>query len=209
MKKDRTTSTNPQLKSSLVARLPREIRDLIYLELWQPYGFRQHILWHNDLVYRPERNAHASVGHFCHWPCITEYQLRDALQEKLETFYRESGSPADHHNWLAMFAPHIRRQLRSPWWNHWSCGVAAANTYGPAAAEGNYTSRDPCWKKARTRHDCEASWSPYMPMILVCKIMCTRQFPSETTSLETLILPDPRNVSDLYMSRQRSYSPTW
>ncbi|KAL9110255.1 MAG: hypothetical protein Q9227_005162 [Pyrenula ochraceoflavens] len=41
-------STNPQLQSALIARLPREVLDHIYLELWRAYGLRQHIFW-NDM----------------------------------------------------------------------------------------------------------------------------------------------------------------
>ncbi|KAI2639048.1 hypothetical protein GGS26DRAFT_543706 [Hypomontagnella submonticulosa] len=67
-------SANPQTKSIFVNRLPREIRDAIYLELWRSCGLRQHILWHGK----------TEDKHFCHWPCAMEYGVQDELQQDIE-----------------------------------------------------------------------------------------------------------------------------
>jgi hypothetical protein len=41
-------SANSQSKSAFVTRLPREVRDAIYLELWRLKGLRQHIVSHRN-----------------------------------------------------------------------------------------------------------------------------------------------------------------
>ncbi|KAK2043255.1 hypothetical protein LZ31DRAFT_595780 [Colletotrichum somersetense] len=106
--------SDPQTQSNSISRLPREVRDTVYLQLWRSCGLRQHILWHGA----------ATDQHFCHWSCNTEYRVEDELQRGVEKMRAELGVPLgqeimrDRHN----NAPLYYRRLQSPWINHWICG---------------------------------------------------------------------------------------
>ncbi|KAF5522649.1 hypothetical protein CGCA056_v006333 [Colletotrichum aenigma] len=70
-----------QTQSAFISRLPREVRDAIYFQLWRSCGLRQHILWHGT----------AEDKHFCRWSCTAEYQVEDELQRDIEKMREQLG----------------------------------------------------------------------------------------------------------------------
>lgn len=132
---------NAQLGSLFFARLPREIRNAIYLELWRSCGLRQHIVYHG----RPKDR------HFCRWSCTTEYEVYDRRQDEAEELRRRLGVSLgqkiqDRRN--PEIKTHVLR-LQSPWMNHWACGERAAQTYGPDPVRNFATHGLVCWKRSR------------------------------------------------------------
>jgi hypothetical protein len=114
------SETHPQHQSSLLTRLPREILDKIYLELWRTCGLHQHILFHHTDHSDKDR-------HFCRWVCCTEYQVDDPLQADIEKLRARLNVPLGTDIQEAQ-PPEIRtycRKLMSPWMNHWACGERA------------------------------------------------------------------------------------
>ncbi|KAI6754787.1 hypothetical protein HG530_012539 [Fusarium avenaceum] len=114
-----TASIDPQSKSRFICRLPREVRDAVYLELWRSCGLRQHIIWHEDKHDR-------SRGHFCRWECTTLFTVEDNLQDDIELMRVRLGTPegrcfADESHALRLF---------SAWKNHWACGQRIGEVYG-------------------------------------------------------------------------------
>ncbi|RMJ18040.1 hypothetical protein CDV36_002301 [Fusarium kuroshium] len=111
---------NPQSNSPFV-KLPREVRDAIYLEVWRLTGLRQHIVVHwggkdnnkppeSENAKPPESNAQPSSStakspdanatppepkdakpHYCRWKCCTEFEVEDRLQEEVEQFRIKQG----------------------------------------------------------------------------------------------------------------------
>jgi hypothetical protein len=148
------TQPNSQSQSPLFHKLSRELRDLIYREVWRTHGLRQHIIWH----------GHDGAAHFCHWPCQTPFDPGDALQRDAAAAAAAAG---DHDSW-----PHERalyaRRMQSPWMSHWACGEDAARRYGrDGVLDRSMTSLGHCWK---TNPGAEAApASPYLPMLLTCK----------------------------------------
>ena len=68
--------------SPFFARLPREIRDAIYLALWRSEGEAQHIFWLEDTA-KPENSK------FCFWPCKTKFNVENEAQGELEKIWRD------------------------------------------------------------------------------------------------------------------------
>lgn len=167
-------STNTQTDSAFINRLPREIREAIYVELWRSHGLRQHILYHSDPQANPWELVAPDVKnyHFCHWPCATEFEVRDRLQEALEELRSQIGVPLGQDIITHRFevkTSYVKR-LQSPWMNHWPCGELAHHKYGIKALEG-FATGDQCWKKT-DKADGGTCWSsPYIPMLLSCKLM--------------------------------------
>ena len=151
-------SVNPQSESAFITRLPLEIRNAIYLELWRSCGLRQHIVWHGEGADR----------HFCRWPCTTEYHVHDGLQEEIEQFRRRLGVPLGESMNNSEASVYTRR-LQSPWMNHWACGERAEEAHGIEAIRGFTTSGIGCWKKNGVGHP--PARSPYLPMLLSCKLL--------------------------------------
>ncbi|KAK2052205.1 hypothetical protein LY76DRAFT_671853 [Colletotrichum caudatum] len=75
--------SDPRTLSAFISRLPREVRETVYLQLWRSRGLRQHILWHGA----------ATDQHFCRWSCNTEYRVKDELQRDIEKMRAELGDP--------------------------------------------------------------------------------------------------------------------
>ncbi|GJN67489.1 hypothetical protein PLICBS_001515 [Purpureocillium lilacinum] len=98
---------DPQLQSSFITKLPPEIRQLVYLELWRSYGLRQHFLHHRG-------ETDEAPAHFCHWPCTTPYEVQDALQEEIEDARSRSGIPLGRE----FENTQLCHDLLSPWINH-------------------------------------------------------------------------------------------
>lgn len=152
--------TNLQLQSSLLTKLPREILDDIYLRLWESHGLKQHIFWHGM---RPNK-------HFCHWTCTSKFDVHDRLQRDIEELRVAHGVQLGDEIRNAESVPYSQR-LQSAWLNHWKCGEHAAAEHGNAALSGTRTSSTKCWLLTETSRQRSSVWSPYMPMLLTCKIM--------------------------------------
>lgn len=151
-----------QLQSAFITGLPREIRDLIYLELWRSCGLRQHIFWHNNIADRCK-------SHFCRWPCTTEYQVEDELQQDIEAIRHQRG--VDFGQILKDTT--CCRRLQSIWLSHWPCSEQAEKIHGvhaisPLRPLGTASF---CWKEDRVEGQDTRSKDPYMPMLLSCKAM--------------------------------------
>lgn len=149
-------TTRPQPQFPFLA-LPREIRDLVYLELWRACGLRQHILWHHD-----EPNPH-----LCRWPCRTEFRVDDPVQAEIDVIREQLGFVPGRSLDLDLYA----RRLRSPWLNHVLCGEDAEGVHGLEAGVGRSTGLQSCWKRGRGEEYAPAPRSPYIPMLLSCKTM--------------------------------------
>ncbi|KAF4984198.1 hypothetical protein FDECE_17138 [Fusarium decemcellulare] len=134
--------TNPQSNSRFITRLPREVRDAIYLEVWRSYGLRQHIVSHWEW-----EGSEPIGAHFCRWPCTTEYEVEDKLQEEIDLYRIENNIPAGEG------IPHVtfQERLMTPWLNHWRCSEAIEEDYGEEATFMDCTSGVPCWKKYHNR----------------------------------------------------------
>jgi hypothetical protein len=159
---------HPQHQSSLLTRLPREILDKIYLELWRTYGLRQHMLFHRgDTLYTGQ--------HFCRWECGTEYRVDDPVQANVEKLRAQLGVPLGKDIW-GPEPPEIHtycRQLQTPWMDHWLCGERATQEHGIESIS-EYTTATVCWKTWRDNRPYNLhvpSWSPYLPMLLTCKLV--------------------------------------
>ncbi|OBT80394.1 hypothetical protein VF21_00891 [Pseudogymnoascus sp. 05NY08] len=192
-------STNPQTQSAFLTLLPPEIRDAIYLSLWRSHGLRQHIIWHgNDEDGR----------HFCHWPCTTDFSVDDSLQRDIEELRIRLGVYLGHN--MGGFASRrdpevsvLTRRLQSPWINHWACGERAAEVYGIDANWGFKTAGMDCWKTHTWRNhswdrykEHVPSWSPYLPMLLSCKLLYV-----SSSAPPSLLDPTSSYVRDLLTSR--------
>jgi hypothetical protein len=155
---------HPQQQSNLLTRLPREILDRIYLELWRSCGLRQHVLFHGD-------NDH----HFCRWECSTEYRTDDPLQADVDKLRARLDVPLgiDIHGLQPPEIGMYCRRLMSPWMDHWPCGERAVQEHGIEAISG-YTTSDRCWltwKDNRPDQLHVPGWSPYLPMLLTCRLL--------------------------------------
>ncbi|VUC27031.1 unnamed protein product [Clonostachys rosea] len=132
---------NPQSRSAFVTRLPREVRDAIYLELWRSIGLRQHIVSHRD----QENGGPEPPGwHFCRWRCITDFEVEDRLQQEIELLRIEQAQDTEPSG-LVYSIPYQKR-LASPWHNHWACGEEIEKVYGEEIVMSPSTSGFKCWK---------------------------------------------------------------
>ncbi|KAK3316803.1 hypothetical protein B0H66DRAFT_305904 [Apodospora peruviana] len=173
-----TANQQTQSQSAFVAILPREVRDLIYLELWRSSGLRQHIVFHYE----------SNGSHFCRWSCTTEYDVRDKLQADIEAeipFCRHLGG-----NFRS--ARESGHRLLSPWMNHWACGEDAAEACGIQAVNGMTTSAvSTCWKPPSGSESAgPVLTSSYLSMLLSCKLIfssaeCLKSIYESTTFVFT------------------------
>lgn len=183
-------AASPQTESAFVSRLPREIRDAIYLELWRSNGLRQHIICYNPLN-KPELGG----TQFCTWPCSTAFQVHDKLQENIETLRQELGVPLGEIMWrnfsdmadTRTIGP--SRALKSPWLNHWPCGENAYEKYGKYATFGMAV----CdfVRKTNKENGVERGLvvsGTYLPLLLSCKTIsaeCLQSIYESTTFVFT------------------------
>lgn len=161
-----------QSQSSFVARLPSEVREAIYLELWRCVGLRQHIVPHA----RYRHDGKLNEVHLTRWPCTTEFYVGNRLQEEVDAL------PIAMFNSVGKLANNIpyRRRHLSSWMNHWSCEErlfeCVVERWDPEHCEKveEYNEHE-CWcnlkkQMAAKRKDSSALGS-YMAMLLTCKLM--------------------------------------
>ncbi|KAJ4313411.1 hypothetical protein N0V84_009440 [Fusarium piperis] len=117
---------NPQPNCPLV-KLPREVRDAIYLEVWRIVGLRQHIVAHWGT---PDSEVDAKP-HYCRWKCCTEFEVEDRLQELVENARIERGIA--YGGWFTCTPDtgleDYQGLLSSPWDNHWKCYTEIAKDH--------------------------------------------------------------------------------
>ncbi|KAH8693474.1 hypothetical protein GQ44DRAFT_765179 [Phaeosphaeriaceae sp. PMI808] len=184
------SKTHPQQQSSLLTRLPREILDKIYLEVWRAYGLRQHILFHG-------KGPLGKDKHFCRWKCCTEFRVNDPLQADVEQL-RAKLNVLLGSDIQGTQPPEIGvycRRLMSPWMDHWLCGERAMQEHGMEAIS-SYTTSDKCWRTWRdNRPDASHTpdWSPYLPMLLTCKLVSAQCLKSIYESI-TFIFTDLSSI---------------
>ncbi|KAH7233030.1 hypothetical protein BKA59DRAFT_487593 [Fusarium tricinctum] len=174
-------SLDPQPGSRFISRLPREVRDAVYFELWRSCGLRQHIIWHQD---KHDRDR----SHFCRWECTTPFTVEDKLQDDIELIRVRLGTPegecfADKTHALRLF---------SAWKNHWACGQRIGEVYGDDMDPGVSlsSSRGPCWSNRNIDVDTGVPIveSPYLSMLLSCKAIsseCLKSIYESTTFVFT------------------------
>lgn len=158
------TSLDPQSESRFICRLPREVRDAVYLKLWRSCGLRQHIIWHED---KHDRTS----AHFCRWECTTPFTVEDKLQDDIDLIRARLGTPegecfADKTYALRLF---------SAWKNHWACGQRIGEVYGDDMDPGVSlsSSRSLCWSSRNMNVNAGVPIvkSPYLGILLSCKAM--------------------------------------
>jgi hypothetical protein len=166
------SAVHPQHQSGLLTRLPREILDQIYLEIWRTCGLRQHILFHGN------EGPRGKDKHFCRWECSTKYRVDDPLQADVDKLRVRLGVPLGmdmkgtsgiQPSEVGMYC----RRLMSPWMDHWPCGERATQEHSIEAISG-YTTSDRCWRTLRDNRPKDLhvpNWSPYLPMLLTCKLV--------------------------------------
>ncbi|RSL54107.1 hypothetical protein CEP54_010055 [Fusarium duplospermum] len=159
---------NPQSNSPLV-KLPREVRDAIYLEVWRLTGLRQHIVAHWGPPPKKPKPVDSTViipdtgeppepidakPHYCRWKCCTDFEVEDGLQEEVDQLRIKEG--LEFGDWFGDKPVSTRLDyqglLSSPWDNHWKCWVKIVEGYGREYDEGSSgghsvsTSGCRCWK---------------------------------------------------------------
>ncbi|KAI1078552.1 hypothetical protein F5B20DRAFT_205762 [Whalleya microplaca] len=176
----RRRAPHGQLQSPLFNRLPPELRDAIYLELWRSAGLSQHIIYHEDFHRNIEPDYYSENGHFCHWPCTTEFDVMDDRQEALQVIRDKIPTPQtetlifDDQTW--------NPRLQSRWYNHWRCEETMLEAYKQAGEEEHKLPafNGPCRAPSKP--------SPYLPMLLSCKRLyweCARSIYENTTFVFT------------------------
>lgn len=155
---------NPQSNSPLL-KLPREVRDAIYLEVWRSNGLRQHIVAHWGAS-----DSQDSKPHYCRWKCCTEFEVQDRLQEMIENVRIQQGRPLGVEIGCSPVSVRHDYQglLSSPWDNHWKCWIEIVEGYGreynpaslgPDKGHSVSTSGCRCWKDiAKDPEESKASW---------------------------------------------------
>ncbi|KAI1395432.1 hypothetical protein F4819DRAFT_492482 [Hypoxylon fuscum] len=119
----------PQLdqhQSSFLNKLPLEVRRLIYLELWRASGLSQHIIYHKN-------HSDEEKSHFCHWPCISEFDVEDERQNALQALRDQDPTPQTEES--EMVCPEWYPYLSSRWYDHWKCEENMLKAYEAAGVE--------------------------------------------------------------------------
>ena len=111
-------SAIPQLNSGFFARLPLDVRLLIYEQVWADAGTDQHIVQVRigSAPVRPRPSRHASAyRELTHFTCVCS-----AAGESSRKKMGSGGSTEAH--WAA------KNQFMQPWCPHWGCDSVPVNT---------------------------------------------------------------------------------
>ncbi|KAH8681909.1 hypothetical protein BX600DRAFT_447481 [Xylariales sp. PMI_506] len=98
-----------QPQSWLLERLPLELREQIYMDIWRDAGLTQHIFIHPK-------------GGYTHSTCVTDHHAPDSRQVEIDRFW-SSRAPSGGFLKDALW----NRRLGSTWCNHWSCEELAVS----------------------------------------------------------------------------------
>ncbi|KAH8203010.1 hypothetical protein TruAng_002844 [Truncatella angustata] len=96
-----------QLQSPFFFKLPREVRDMIYLDCWEVFGSRQHVFEHE--------------GSTSYFPCLLEPGEQDSRNEDFEKLWR---SQQAHQPKSMVHDAEWARRMSSAWQDHWRCEEA-------------------------------------------------------------------------------------
>lgn len=96
-----------QLQSTFFRSLPREIRDMIYVQFWEVSGSHQHVFEHQG-----------SVSHF---PCIMEGDQEDTRNKEFEDIWHRQQS---HCPKSVVRDAKWAKRMSSTWHEHWRCEEA-------------------------------------------------------------------------------------
>lgn len=135
-----------QHQSPFLSRLPPEIRNAIYLELWRTAGLSQHVFWHE-----------ACAAGFV-------FGVEDEREPQLEALWEAKGSPG---TWLDDGLWHGR--LASHWYNHWGCEEELLRQAGLDANRMPARMKAPTAQLDALRSVSTVARKPYLPMLLSCK----------------------------------------
>lgn len=162
------STASPQLTSPLFSLLPREIRDLIYLELWKTSSLRQHITAERvHISTYPAPPAQAKEISWHHVPCRTDPTADDV---RFDSFRRSRNGSPEEAVWLV--------RLRSEWCLHWVCEESTAQWMKTpkAALLQHLAEEDQSGNVAGARCTSGDIWGTakptgFMNTLLVCKRM--------------------------------------
>ncbi|KAK4228557.1 hypothetical protein QBC38DRAFT_150927 [Podospora fimiseda] len=173
-----------QHKSLFFSLLPREVRDLIYLELWNTSSLRQHVTTdktHISAYPTPPPESSESQAKEISWrhvPCQTNPTAEDV---RFDSFRDSRSGSREEAVWLI--------RLRSEWCLHWACeestpqwtntpraallqrlaGEEEENGSGSVVAQNVYLNSE-TWGTARP--------TGFMNSLLACKRMYLESLPS-------------------------------
>ncbi|KAK8105789.1 hypothetical protein PG999_009148 [Apiospora kogelbergensis] len=103
-------SADLQHQSTFFGGLPREIRDMIYLAMWDVSGTHQHVFEHSD-----------GGGNVTHFPCILAAGEEDSRNDEFEMLWRQQQA---HRPRSLVKDPVWARRMSSTWHEHWKCEEA-------------------------------------------------------------------------------------
>ncbi|RYP27146.1 hypothetical protein DL768_011298 [Monosporascus sp. mg162] len=170
-------SANPQTQSGFVNRLPREIRNAIYLGLWRSCGLRQHIcgtaMWRID----------TSSPWMNHWPCGEQAEKEHGLgairgaTTSVDVCWKRDRESEQDRPWSSAYIPmllscglyiempSLRAEEQMQRQNAWgplaktNCKLQAVAT--TTQRETAYSSMPPSTSAALGNRDCHAEHSHY------------------------------------------------
>ncbi|KAK8080061.1 hypothetical protein PG997_007879 [Apiospora hydei] len=104
---DFTMSADLQHQSVFFGKLPREIRDMVYLAMWDVSGTQQHVFEHEE-----------GSGHVTHFPCILAAGEQDNRNHEFEKLWRRQQALRPR---SLVEDPVWAKRMSSPWNEHWKC----------------------------------------------------------------------------------------
>ncbi|KAK8011149.1 hypothetical protein PG990_010114 [Apiospora arundinis] len=107
---DFTTSADLQHQSTFFGRLPREIRDMVYLAMWDVSGTHQHVFEYAE-----------GCGEVTHFPCILATGEEDSRNDEFEKLWRQQQARRPR---SLVEDPVWARRMSSTWHEHWKCEEA-------------------------------------------------------------------------------------
>ncbi|KAK3985176.1 hypothetical protein QBC44DRAFT_163487 [Cladorrhinum sp. PSN332] len=179
------STASSQLKSPFFSALPREIRDLIYLELWNTSSSRrQHITTEKVPIstYPPPTPPASSSGSqakdrevsWHHVPCRTHPAAEDV---RFDSFRNSRNGSLQEAVWLI--------RLRSEWCLHWACEESTSQWMSTpkAALLQRLAGEEESVSGAQTVFPASDTWGTARPTgiinsLLVCKRMYLECLPS-------------------------------
>ncbi|KAK8090648.1 hypothetical protein PG994_000153 [Apiospora phragmitis] len=107
---DFTMNADLQRQSAFFGRLPREIRDMVYLAMWDVSGTQQH-------VFELEEGS----GHVTHFPCSMTAGEQDSRNDEFEKLWHKQQARRPR---SLVEDPVWARRMSSSWYEHWKCEEA-------------------------------------------------------------------------------------
>ncbi|KAJ2895127.1 uncharacterized protein MKZ38_006871 [Zalerion maritima] len=158
-------SAIPQLDSGLFAKLPYDVRLLIYEQVWADAGTDQHIVQVRigSAPARPRPSRHASANReLTHFSCVCGLSEGEGRRRKLG-----AGSLTEAY-WGA------KNQFMRPWCRHWECDsvpVGNVDQYLSSTTIHSATGGTICGRPFGMEKEKEKEYpsSPFLGLLLSCK----------------------------------------